>query len=196
MADGARHHRVAAPARSRRSGQMRLRALPPRDDERVRRSAAHRRTAQCPLRGLCRPRARRPAAVSATIRSTVNRSLHARQSGLAHPTPQRRRPSACDDRRRHRGVIARRHEQRRRRRPRRSRDAARARSRRSAREHAIASSSDVPSPSVTEAHREQIEALDAAEHIGAEPGSSTCFSRWCSRDLSLERARAARPRRG
>ena len=36
MADGRRHHRVAAPPRSRRSGQVRLLDLPPRHDERLR----------------------------------------------------------------------------------------------------------------------------------------------------------------
>ncbi len=36
LADGARHHGVAAAARSGRPGEVRLRALPPRDDERLR----------------------------------------------------------------------------------------------------------------------------------------------------------------
>ncbi len=38
------------------------------------------------------------------------------------------------------------------------------------RAHAIASSSDVPSPSVTELIDEQVEPLDAAEDVGAEAG--------------------------
>ncbi len=36
LADGARHHRVAASPRCRRSGQVRLLGLPPRHDERLR----------------------------------------------------------------------------------------------------------------------------------------------------------------
>ena len=69
MADGARHHRLAAAARRRRSGEVRLRAVPPRHDERVRVQSrgvdvsgglppSLPPDSQCPLRGLCRPRGR------------------------------------------------------------------------------------------------------------------------------------------
>ena len=45
--------------------------------------------AQCPLRGVCRPRARKRRRSPATIRSTVNRSRDAREPRLAHPPPPR-----------------------------------------------------------------------------------------------------------
>ena len=108
------------------------------------------------------------AAVSATIRSTVKRSLHAREPGLAHPPPQ---------------LVVRQQ-------PRRSPAP-------SPRDRAARTSSPVTPSSTTSgmpparvatiglrarhrveqrraeafgdrAHHEQVEALDAAEHVGAE----------------------------
>ena len=86
--DGARHHRVAARARSGRSGEVRLLAVPPRHDERLRLQSRAGRRAVSAARRLPATRAY-TAAVSATIRSTVNRSRTRAQPGLAHPAPQR-----------------------------------------------------------------------------------------------------------
>ena len=84
LADGARHHGVAA-------------RLDPDDPVKYDFSLCHlgmmnacgfnraQRDSQCPLRGVCRPRARRRRAVSATIRSTVKRSRTRARPGLAHP---------------------------------------------------------------------------------------------------------------
>ena len=53
--------------------------------------------------------------------------------------------------------------------------------RRSARPHAIASSSEVPSPSVIELITNRSKLLMHPSTSVRNPGRSTCFSRWCSR---------------
>ena len=92
---------------------------------------------------------------------------------------------------RQRRVIARRHEAGRSRRPRRLRECRRRAWRRSAREQAIASSSDVPSPSVTELIANRSKPLMQPSTSVRKPGSSTCFSRWCSRTCRSSGSRSS-----
>ena len=131
VAHGARHHGVAAAARSGRSREVRLLALPPRDDERVRVQPPAGGLSVSATWGLPATRAY-TAAVSATIRSTVKRVAHARKPRLPHPPPELVVFERAHDRVGQRGVIARRHEQARSRRPRRSPECRRPASRRSA----------------------------------------------------------------
>ena len=83
LEDGRGDHRLAEGDRSGRSGAIRLFTLPSRDDERLR--------IQARAEGFAVSAARRlpacwayTAAVSSTIRSTVNSFAHARERGLAH----------------------------------------------------------------------------------------------------------------
>ena len=135
VAHGARHHRVAAPARSGRSGEVRLRALPPRDDERVRLRAGAGRLAMSAPRGVQaegwkaeRREGGKGSALSLSSRAfsadsrvdggglldhPVDRESrgHAGEAGVAHSLAPGRVLQHADDRVGQRRVIARRHEQ-------------------------------------------------------------------------------------
>ena len=194
LAHGARHHGVAAPARSGRSGQVRLLALPPRDDERVRVQPRAGGLSVSATWGLPATRAY-TAAVSATIRSTVKRSC----TRASPASPIRRRSPASFSARTIASasavVIARRHEQavhavlddlR--------NAAGRGRDDRPRAGHRVEQRG--AEPFGHRAHREQIEALDAAEHVGAEPGQQHVLLADGARGPASRGARAARLRRG
>ena len=175
---------VAAAPRSGRPGQVRLLALPPRDDERVRHGSdrRRRRNSQCltSVRRSAGRRVRTRPAVCGDHPLDGEALADAREPGLAHPPAPPVVLQRAHDRGRQRRGVARRHQQavdavlddfrnaagagrddRPRRRP----------SRRAA---------TCPSPSVTELMTNRSKPLMQPSTSVRNPGSSTCFSRWCS----------------